>query len=127
MPIRRPVAPAIVPALALAACGGPAEPDAGGAHAAPAAFAQCATCHAIETGRDGIGPSLAGVFGAPAGRVPGFAYSAALRDSGIVWDEAALDAYLEDPQARVPGTRMIYAGLSDPAARAEVIDYLKTL
>ena len=121
----------LAPAMLLAACGDGAAPsgadEAHDATAAPAAFAQCATCHAVEPGRNGLGPSLAGVHGAPAAAAEGFAYSPALRGNGIVWDDAALDAYLENPQAHVPGTRMIYAGLRDAAARAEVIAYLKTL
>lgn len=93
----------------------------------PAAFAQCAVCHTVEPGRNGIGPSLAGVYGAPAGHVADFAYSQAMRNSGLVWDEATLDRFLEFPHETVPGTKMSYAGLEDPAQRQAVIAYLKTL
>ena len=93
----------------------------------PAAFAQCAVCHKVEPGRTGIGPSLAGVAGRKAGTAPGYAYSAALKSSGLTWDDATLDRYLEAPMKTVPGTKMVYPGLKDPAKRGEVIAYLKTI
>lgn len=123
-------------ALALAGCGGgdePAKPDAADGAAAPAiaqrpaGFAQCAMCHSVEPGRNGIGPSLAGVFGATAAHEPSFAYSSAMRESGLVWDETTLDAYLANPRDTVPGTKMSYQGLRDEAQRAELIEWLKTI
>ena len=137
-------------ALALAACGGtPPEqapagdsassPAAAGTAASPAAsvaaatgtrpaaFAQCAACHAVEPGKHGIGPSLHGVYGTKAGEIPGFAFSEKLKASGLTWDDATLDQWLAGPMKMVPGTKMSYAGLSDPAKRAEIIAYLKTL
>lgn len=118
--------------LSLAACGEAQAPDGGDpappmANPAPAAFAQCAICHSVAPGQNGIGPSLAGVYGAPAGHVGSYAYSSAMRESGIVWDEAALDRYLADPRGTVPGTKMSYPGLRDEEQRAELIEWLKTL
>ena len=136
-------------AVALAACGSPPEDkaadsgstttaaapaDTGSAAAStadaggkPAAFAQCAACHSTEAGKNGVGPSLAGVVGRKAGSVAGFAYSDANKASGLTWDEKTLDEYLTAPAKKVPGTKMTFAGLADPAARKAVIDYLKTL
>ena len=119
--------------LSLASCGGPkdqtsaTEPAAAAAPAKPVAFAQCASCHSVNPGMNGIGPSLAGVFGRKAGSLPDFVYSAAMKSLGKTWDEAALDAFLTSPMAAVPGTHMTYMGQSDPAKRKAVIDYLKTL
>ena len=93
----------------------------------PVAFVPCMSCHAVTPGQNGIGPSLAGVFGRKAGMAPGFVYSEAMKDSGKVWDEATLDTYLTNPMGAVPGTRMMYMGQSDPAKRKAVIEYLKTL
>lgn len=93
----------------------------------PIAFAQCKACHALEPGKNGIGPSLAGVFGAEAGHVGDYAYSKAMRDSGLVWDAVTLDAYLKNPRAAVPGTKMSYAGLRDDAKRAELIAWMESL
>ena len=120
-------------AASLAACGGAkdqsaaGEPAAADVHAKPAAFGQCAACHSVVAGQNGVGPSLAGVFGRKAGSVPGFTYSAAMKGSGKVWDETTLDTFLTSPMAAVPGTHMTYIGQSDPAKRKAVIDYLKTL
>ena len=94
---------------------------------APGAFAQCKTCHRTEPNQHGIGPSLAGVYGGKAASRPGYNYSAALKASGLTWDDASLDGYIESPMKTVPGTKMAYPGIKDPARRAEVIAYLKAL
>ena len=93
----------------------------------PAAFAQCTVCHAVEPDQNRIGPSLAGVYGAKAGHVGDFAYSQAMRASGLTWDEPTLDRFLESPLKTVPGTKMSFAGLRNAEQRRQVIDYLKTL
>jgi cytochrome c2 len=124
-------------AVSLAACGGhkPADQDAGTMDAAaattgpapPPAFAQCRACHSPEPGRNGVGPSLAGVFGTKAGSVPGYHFSPAMRNSGLTWDEETLDRYLKAPRQVVPGTRMSFPGIPDDTKRAVVIAYLKAI
>jgi cytochrome c2 len=94
--------------------------------APPAAFTQCQVCHQTAPGQNGIGPSLAGVFGRKAAQVSNFSYTAGMRSSGLTWNEAALDRYLANPSAEVPGTTMAVGSLSD-TERAEIIAYLKTL
>ncbi len=74
-----------------------------------------------------FGPSLAGVAGRKAGSVAGYAYSAALKSSGLTWNAATLDRWLTSPQKAVPGTRMPFAGIADPAKRKQVVDYLLSL
>ncbi len=93
--------------------------------AAPEAWAKCSACHALAPGRNGIGPTLAGISGQPAAQEATFAYSTALRETDIVWDDATLDAFLENPRAVVPGTKMAFAGIADPAERATLIAFLK--
>jgi len=93
----------------------------------PASFNQCKVCHAVEPGKHGIGPSLAGIYGTKAGDIAGFEFSSAMKDSGLTWDAATLDKYLTDPRALVPGTKMSFGGLKDEAKRKEIIDYLKSL
>ncbi len=128
-------------AVSLAACGGSKEPQSEDTAAAPvsaeptvaasggppAAFAQCVSCHAVKSGVNGVGPSLFGVVGRKAGTLPGYPYSAPLKAWGKTLDEATLDEWLTAPMKDVPGTKMVFPGLPDPAKRKEVIEYLKTL
>ena len=86
-------------------------------------YHRCQGCHSIERNR--IGPMHKGLFGRPAGSVPGFAYSDAMKNSGIVWNEQTLDQFLQGPRKMVPGTKMTYAGIADPQQRADLIAYLK--
>jgi cytochrome c len=89
-----------------------------------AGFQECAACHKLDAGVNGLGPSLHGIFERKAGELSDFRYSPALKRSGIVWSPQTLEAYLTDPQALVPGNRMPYAGMADPQGRADLIAYL---
>jgi len=103
-------------------------PAGGMAATTPPAFAACKVCHAVSSdARPGMGPNLAGVAGAPAGDRPGYAYSPAMKASKIRWTRANLDAFIADPRAVVPGTRMAFPGIADAARRKAIIDYLVTL
>jgi cytochrome c len=93
-----------------------------------AKFALCKSCHtAIKDGGDMTGPNLFGVFGRKAGSKPGFAYSDALKASGITWDADKLNAWITSPKTLVPGTKMTYIGMEDPKDRTDLIAYLKTI
>lgn len=109
------------------AAASPAPATAPAADTPPLAFAQCQSCHSPEAGKNGIGPSLAGVFGTKAAEVPGYDFSPAMKNSGLTWDEATLDRYLKGPQQVVPGTKMTFAGIPDDTKRAAVIAYLKSI
>jgi cytochrome c len=89
-----------------------------------ARFGECAACHKLDAGANGMGPSLHGVFGRKAGELTDFRYSPALKRSGIVWSPQTMETYLTDPQALVPGNRMPYAGMADARDRADLIAYL---
>jgi cytochrome c len=91
-----------------------------------AIFKACAACHATDQANR-VGPGLVGIIGRKAGTAPGFSYSSAMKQSGIVWDAKTLDAYLESPQKTVPGNRMTYGGLKNPTDRADLVTYLGTL
>ncbi|CAH0258871.1 Cytochrome c-550 [Massilia sp. Bi118] len=91
------------------------------------AFKQCASCHQVgASARSGFGPQLNGLFGRRAGSTPDFAYSEAMKTSGIVWDERSLTAFLHDPARLVPGTRMRFWGIADENEIKALQAYLRT-
>ncbi|MGY6249855.1 c-type cytochrome [Bosea thiooxidans] len=89
-------------------------------------FNQCRACHQVgETAKNTVGPVLNGLIGRKAASHDGYSYSTAMKNSGLTWDEATFADYIKDPKAKVPGTKMIYAGLKDPAKVADLTAYLK--
>lgn len=98
--------------------------------AGEAVFKKCAACHAADDTTNKVGPHLRHVVGRTAGTVEGFKYSKAMIDagaSGLVWDEVALSEYLVAPKAKVPGTKMTFAGLKKPEEVQSVVAYLKSI
>jgi cytochrome c len=89
-------------------------------------FAQCRACHQIgETAKNAVGPVLNGLFGRHSGSVEGYSYSPANKNSGITWDEPTFREYIKDPKAKIPGTKMIFAGVKDDKRIDDLIAYLK--
>lgn len=89
------------------------------------AYSKCQSCHTIDAGgANGIGPNLAGVMGGPVAAKGGFAYSADMKALGGNWDWDKMDAWLKNPKALVPGTKMSFAGLSKVEDRAAIAAYL---
>ncbi|OMJ15383.1 Cytochrome c [Smittium culicis] len=88
---------------------------------------RCATCHSVNEGANATGPSLYKIFNRVSGQVPGYAYTAANKNSGLTWDEETLDKYLVKPTALVPGTKMVFAGFKKQKDRDDMIAYLKTV
>lgn len=86
-------------------------------------YSRCMACHALAYDR--TGPHHCGLFGRRAGSVPGFVYSAAMKNADIVWNAKTLDHFLTNPTKAVPGTSMGYAGITDSKERAALIAYLK--
>ncbi len=100
--------------------------DAADIEAGKRLYNQCKACHELEAGKNKLGPSLAGIFGRKAGAIEEFKqYSEALKTSGVVWDDEAIDKYLADPRGFIKGNRMAFPGLKRPEDRANVIAYIK--
>ena len=90
-------------------------------------FLVCKVCHQVgESAKNAVGPVLNGLFGRKAGAVEGFSYSDGNKHSGITWDDAAFSEYIKDPKAKVPGTKMVFAGIKDEQKIKDLIAYLHT-
>ena len=90
-----------------------------------AVFRKCTACHTInQGGATGLGPNLFSTMGANLAHVAGFAYSEALRSKGGAWDWDRMSEWLRSPRAFAPGTKMTFAGLSDPQDRADLLLYM---
>jgi len=122
-------APAPVQAAAMPghepkkAAADPTSPQ-GNAVAGRQIFKKCQACHSLEPGKTILGPSLAGIVGRQSGAEPNFNYSPAMKQAGLTWDAATLDAYLVDPQKLVSGNRMPFPGLKTDQDRKDVIAFL---
>jgi cytochrome c len=109
----------IAAAASLLGCGGPKGDLAHGQEL----YAQCAACHKLQ--ENSVGPKHCGLIGRAAGSVPGFEYSEAMKNSGIVWNAKTLDEFLVSPIGYVNGTKMGFAGFPDERDRVDVIAYLQ--
>jgi cytochrome c len=88
-------------------------------------FKKCLPCHAIGEGaKNKIGPELNGLNGRKSGTAEGYSYSEANKNSGITWDEATFKDYIKDPKARIPGTKMVFAGIKNEKEVADLWAYL---
>ena len=89
-------------------------------------FKKCAPCHDVgETAKNKVGPLLNGLDGRTAGTVTGYAYSDANKNSGIVWNETQFLEYIKDPKAKVPNTKMVFAGIKNETEAKDLWAYLK--
>ncbi|MGQ0443800.1 MAG: c-type cytochrome [Beijerinckiaceae bacterium] len=111
---------------AAAWAGSAAGALAGDAAAGETVFTQkCKVCHQIGEGaKNFVGPELNGLIGRKTGSAPGYSYSEANKASGITWDEATLKEFLTNPKAKMPGTKMVFAGLSKEDDRDNIVAYL---
>jgi len=89
-------------------------------------FGKCRACHQVgPAAKNGVGPKLNGLFGRQAGSIEGYRYSDANKASGLTWDEATFKDYIKDPRAKIPGTKMAFAGLKSDQEIENIVAYLK--
>lgn len=95
----------------------------------PAAFNNhCRTCHSVKEGDNRLGPSLHNIHGAKAGASSGYTnYSQGMKSSGVTWDDATLDKFIENPDQVIPNNNMKpFKGIDDQAVREQIVAFLKS-
>ncbi|MGX1740363.1 c-type cytochrome [Bosea sp. NPDC055353] len=116
----------LVPAALLIALSFSQSANAQDAAAGERSFNKCRACHQVgETAKNGVGPELNGLFGRHTGAVEGYSYSAANKGANITWDEATFAAYIKDPRAKIPGTKMVFAGIKNEKEVVDLTAFLK--
>ena len=89
-------------------------------------FNKCRACHQVgETAKNGVGPVLNGLFGRKSGSIEGYSYSDANKNSGITWDEPTFADYIKNPKAKIPGTKMAFAGITNEQEIKDLTAFLK--
>lgn len=113
--------------VALFLVAGLGQASAQDAAAGEKVFAVCKACHQVgDSAKNVVGPVLNGLIGRKAGSVEGYNYTDANKKSGITWDEATFAEYIKDPKAKIPGTKMAFAGIKDEQKIKDLIAYLHT-
>jgi cytochrome c len=111
----------IVIASAAASAGARAQDVAAG----KTSFNKCLACHAIGEGaKNKVGPELNGLNGRKSGTAEGYSYTEANKNSGITWDQATFKDYIRDPKARIPGTKMVFAGIKNEQEASDLWAFL---
>jgi cytochrome c len=89
-------------------------------------FKKCAPCHDVgPTAKNKVGPVLNGLDGRKSGSVAGYSYSDANKGSGITWNDASFLEYIKDPKAKIPNTKMTFAGIKNEDEAKNLWAYLK--
>lgn len=89
-------------------------------------FNKCRACHQVgETAKNTVGPILNGLFGRKSGTIEGYSYSEANKNAAITWDDAVFADYIKDPKAKVPGTKMVFAGIKNEQEIKDLTAFLK--
>jgi cytochrome c len=113
-------------ALAFAAVSFATSANAQDAAAGEKSFGKCRACHQVgETAKNTVGPMLNGLFGRKSGSVEGYNYSDANKNSGITWDDAVFADYIQNPKAKIPGTKMAFAGIKNEQEIKDLTAFLQ--
>ncbi|WP_186416919.1 cytochrome c family protein [Bosea sp. CS1GBMeth4] len=119
----RPIASAALFVLAVTAAHPAAAQDVA---AGERSWNKCRACHQIGEGaKNLVGPHLNGLFGRHTGEVEGYSYSAANKGANLTWDEATFAEYIKDPKAKIPGTKMVFAGIKNEQEIKDLTAFLK--
>ena len=95
------------------------------AEAGKTSFNKCLACHAIGEGaKNKVGPELNGIDGRKSGTAADYNYSDANKNSGITWNEAQFKEYIKDPKAKIPGTKMVFAGIKNEKEVNDIWAYI---
>ena len=120
------IARSLVAALALAAVSFATSAYAQDVAAGEKSFNKCRACHQVgETAKNTVGPVLNGLFGRKSGTIEGYNYTEANKNSGITWDDAVFAEYIKDPKAKIPGTKMAFAGIKKEDEIKDLTAFLK--
>lgn len=120
------IARSLAAALAVAAAGFAVPACAQDVAAGEKSFNKCRACHQVgETAKNTVGPELNGLFGRKSGSVAGYNYSDANKNSGITWDDAVFAEYIKDPKAKIPGTKMAFAGIKKDEEIKDLTAFLR--
>jgi len=115
---------AVLAAIVLAAS--TAEASAQDVAAGEQSFKKCLPCHSVGEGaKNKVGPELNGLDGRKAGTAEGFNYTEGNKNSGITWNESVFKDYIKDPRAKIPGTKMVFAGIKNEEEVNNLWSYLK--
>jgi cytochrome c len=94
--------------------------------AGESSFKKCLACHRVgPEAKNLVGPLLNGLEGRKSGTIEGYNYTDANKNSGITWDDKTFAEYITDPRAKIPGTKMVFAGIKSEKERADLWAYLK--
>ena len=114
---------AIAGIVIVAAAGGALAQDLA---AGENSFKKCLPCHSVgEDAKNKVGPVLNGLEGRKSGTIEGYNYTEANKNSGITWGEAVFKEYITNPRTKIPGTKMVFAGINNENERANLWAYLK--